>query len=93
MSTELFNQIYDMAVKPHTEMYGLNSIFLEKPITVNGSSIRRITPNMNVCIKDGQLSNGKETHTIQSLRGTLSNSRFEITAKDLKTKEITIINF
>jgi len=92
MSTELFNQIYDMATKPYTQLYDLNSIFLEKPITVNGSSIKRITQNMNVCIKDGKLADGKETHTIQSLKGTLANTKFEISVKDLKTKELSTIN-
>ncbi len=79
--------------KPHTKLYPSDAIWLTKAVLTSKGRNIRITPGMEICIKDGQLIDciDKPTHVITSMMGTLSDTGLQFSAMDLKSQELITI--
>lgn len=92
--TKLIDQLFN-AMKPVTELFRLNAIHLDKPIKTSKEIKNRITEGDFVRIENGKLvwvEPGKpHTHCITEVKGTLSNSLFEIHVIDCRSLELSIV--
>jgi hypothetical protein len=93
MNRTIMNTI-EMQRKQETEMLPLNAIWMEKDIRTAREVKRRITHKDLVKIENGVLvdCNDAPTHEITELHGTVNNSKFSITVKDLKDGSIQTIS-
>lgn len=89
---DVFNDIAVSIAMPYVKMFECSRVFLSDAIIVNGKRIKILEPDMRVCIENGELANGNETHIIKRLSGTLANTKFEILVMDLNTFEMSTIN-
>jgi hypothetical protein len=82
-----------MQRKQETEMMPLVAIWLPEAIRTSREVKKRITAKDLVTITNGVLvdCNDAPTHEITELHGTVNNSKFSITVKDLDTGLIETI--
>jgi hypothetical protein len=83
-----------MQRKMETEMMPLVAIWLPESIRTSREVKKRITAKDLVTITNGILvdCNDAPTHEIIELHGTVNNSKFSITVKDLKDGSIQTIS-
>lgn len=89
---QIQNHFTDIGFKqqPH-EKVETPRVYLDSGVYVNGKYMGVLEQGKRVCVKDGQLCNGDETHEITSLRCTIFGYNPEISVVDLKTLELSNI--
>ena len=85
-ASHLFETMFEQISSPYTKLFPLNSISMPDMRMV----LRKGT---QVVIEQGKLVNSKEipTHEIVELKGTLANTKFEITVRNIHTDKTEII--
>ncbi len=79
-------------VDTQTKLYPLKSLHIPSRILTKQGKVGFLYEGDELAVQDGQLIDSEtSTHVITSMRGTISNTIFEITVMDLNTRELSIV--